>query len=1029
MILDYTVDEPLNREPAVHELVESFITKKNGYDRNHGPIPHLEVENHVINIDGDVWKPLELTVDQLKTEYPQHDLISALQCAGNRRHTMRTLLKEVDGIDWGDAAVMNCKWRGPRLRDILIDAGVSRKTGHVAFSCYQTRVQGAHCYGIADDGKMNDETLTPNHGFPVRVIVPGVSGCRSVKWLDRITVQPEESTNLYQRYDYKRLPPEATDREAAQKYWDITPALQDMPINSVIAIPKTGQTVTLSPSGNIEIKGYALPQAHQGPVVKVEVSTDEGCTWQNAEITAGGEGESKWAWSLWKATVRLKKGKCRRLLSRATDSGGNVQNAWPQWNLRGVGVPQADRTAEFEVLFDMLHGINDRELEAPTITPDLVTDGDATTFDSSLAQVGESDNSVDKTPNPSKRNRLSSLKRTTKAKTKSLFIGKDVYTIGNSKEEEKAQVMKDIENDPAFNTSHLVSKERVSVGGAAGKTRGALRSVGKSVMHPKDAIKSKAKKTTAGQLSKTERPYLSQEADLDFLQAHDDLRRAESASSSRPDISDEEIDPLISEHKNKLREMEAYRESLQAAWITSRHVRRVRVVPKRHITFPNNEYFVERDERGNVNLIYYTQDFSAQYIDEFDELPFDIDSLRLYVERFVMASAPWQSWAMNVRTVYRWENPKTTTKWFALYLVLWYTQHMMAFFYAYILYIVLKNWYYPTNAESLRGSMERAHDSRSKAYKFGELIDKHGRHNWLEPVMNDLGPSIQVQLGDLANMLEVFSNFYHWKNPRKTRATLIFFASCLLVSLFADMAFCMKIVWFIVGGSFFLCWPIASLYPKYRYLVSPFKWVLWDIPTHAEWSLQYLRRQAQSTREQLIKVKIGDGLARESANPVNDKYNGHITALPRIKVDNDTSSVKEEEEEEDDADSDSDSRWQSACSTTSVLEASDIRSFRARSKGITGRLIIFSNGVRFSRSAKKKEIWRVRFIELSEMRKVQGSGVSNLVWSPDQLVIKSVDGREFNIEGMKARDDVFNTIIAFSGLQWQSLQIRHEKKG
>ena len=79
------------------------------------------------------------------------------------------------------------------------------------------------------------------------------------------------------------------------------------------------------------------------------------------------------------------------------------------------------------------------------------------------------------------------------------------------------------------------------------------------------------------------------------------------------------------------------------------------------------------------NLIYYTQDFSAQYIDDFDELPFDVDSSRHYIERLVMASAPWQSWAMDVRAVYRWESPRTTAKWLALYLVLWYTEHMMGF--------------------------------------------------------------------------------------------------------------------------------------------------------------------------------------------------------------------------------------------------------------------------------------------------------------------------------------------------------------
>ena len=147
--------------------------------------------------------------------------------------------------------------------------------------------------------------------------------------------------------------------------------------------------------------------------------------------------------------------------------------------------------------------------------------------------------------------------------------------------------------------------------------------------------------------------------------------------------------------------------------------------------------------------------------------------------------------------------------------------------------------------------MQRALDSQGTAIRFGEIIDKHGRDSWLEPLIDELGPYVQLQLGDVANMLEVFHklvrqtslkshftndtySFYHWKSPRKTAASLGFIAACLLVSVFADMAFCMRIVGFIAGGAFFVCWPISSLYPEYRYLISPFKWVLWDIPTHGQ---------------------------------------------------------------------------------------------------------------------------------------------------------------------------------------------------
>ena len=79
------------------------------------------------------------------------------------------------------------------------------------------------------------------------------------------------------------------------------------------------------------------------------------------------------------------------------------------------------------------------------------------------------------------------------------------------------------------------------------------------------------------------------------------------------------------------------------------------------------------------NLIYYTQDFCTQYIDDYDKLPYDINGFKHHVERLLVASAPWQSWAMDVRAVYRWEDPKKTGKWLVLFIVLWYTEHVGGF--------------------------------------------------------------------------------------------------------------------------------------------------------------------------------------------------------------------------------------------------------------------------------------------------------------------------------------------------------------
>ncbi|KAL4967227.1 putative sulfite oxidase [Aspergillus stella-maris] len=361
---EYSTEKPLNREPPVKELVSQFQTPANkSYDRNHGPIPHLDATKHTIKIDGLVPNPLELSISQLANDFPQHEIWCALECAGNRRHTMRTMLKEVEGIDWGDAAVMNCKWKGPRLRDVLEHAGVSesdvdgdgkREGQHVAFSSYQVECQEEKWFGgsveldraVDAEGdvilalEMNDAPLTPNHGFPIRVVIPGIAGARWVKWLDRITIQDQESSNHYQRRDYKVLPEDAVDKESAEKYWDRTPAMSEVSINSVVAVPEDGESVELNGRGKVTVKGYAVPQGSEGPVVKVQVSGDGGGTWVDAQIgESGPQGRRarRWCWVLWRAEVEVERGSEREVVSRAFDAGGNEQSEHTQWNLRGVG--------------------------------------------------------------------------------------------------------------------------------------------------------------------------------------------------------------------------------------------------------------------------------------------------------------------------------------------------------------------------------------------------------------------------------------------------------------------------------------------------------------------------------------------------------------------------------------------------------------------------------------------------------------------------------------------------------------------
>ena len=118
------------------------------------------------------------------------------------------------------------------------------------------------------------------------------------------------------------------------------------PANSVIAIPQSGDTVRRDAQGKVKVEGYAVPHGDNGPVVKVEVSADDGRTWARAKLVGP---ESKWCWALWSAEIPME-GKGKSILSCVTDAGGNKQESNPQWNLRGVGYNGYGEAKDLEVL-------------------------------------------------------------------------------------------------------------------------------------------------------------------------------------------------------------------------------------------------------------------------------------------------------------------------------------------------------------------------------------------------------------------------------------------------------------------------------------------------------------------------------------------------------------------------------------------------------------------------------------------------------------------------------------------------------
>lgn len=195
-------------------------------------------------------------------------------------------------------------------------------------------------------------------------------------------------------------------------------------------------------------------------------------------------------------------------------------------------------------------------------------------------------------PSPSKRAKLRGLGHKAKEKTKHLLSVGDARSLGG--EEDVAQT---IRADPAFNPGYLRDKEKSSKRRSALNAAASLGSLGRTIIHPVDAVKGKATRTAAGKLSQVQRPYLSKDADLEFLKAHDELDRAESSRNSRRATSDDDDqDSLVVGHRDKVEKLKAQRESLRVAWTTTRFVTRVRVVPKRHFDYPEWQAFIKDAE-------------------------------------------------------------------------------------------------------------------------------------------------------------------------------------------------------------------------------------------------------------------------------------------------------------------------------------------------------------------------------------------------------------------------------------------------
>ena len=333
--------KPFNAETAPDRICATYLTPQSDfYVRSHGEVPKLEAADHRLTIAGRVSRSLNLSMDELRTRFSHRTVTAVMQCAGNRRADMNRAEK-VSGDPWEAGAIGNAEWTGISLAEVLSAAGAEMTDGlHVGFACCdEIKLEGERFhYGVSIPMEkarstdvllawaMNGETLTPEHGYPLRVVVPGYAGVRSAKWLTAIEVRDTPSDNHMQAKDYKLLPPHMTKKTVD---WDAGMTINEMPLTSAICEPARDAKV---PAGQTLVRGYAIASGRG--ISRVDVSIDKGGTWIQAELDS--RTDSPWGWTPWCAQLNLAKG-YHELIVRAWDSAGQTQPALPDdtWNFKG----------------------------------------------------------------------------------------------------------------------------------------------------------------------------------------------------------------------------------------------------------------------------------------------------------------------------------------------------------------------------------------------------------------------------------------------------------------------------------------------------------------------------------------------------------------------------------------------------------------------------------------------------------------------------------------------------------------------
>lgn len=316
-----TGKHPCNVEAPLSALFNAgFLTPQNlFYVRSHGDTPQISIkqgQEWKLRVHGLVENELDFSIQELKEKFQIVTLPVTLVCAGNRRKEQNMVVKGL-GFNWGAAGVSTGLFTGVYLADILdyckpknallsaypsYDKPVPGRARHVIFEGADELPKGK--YGTSqrlswasDRGKgmlvswgLNGEDLSPDHGYPLRLVVPGQIGGRMVKWLQRIEVSDRESQHHLHFFDNKLLPTMVTADQARNedKWWyDPKYIINELNVNAAVCSPAHNDILHLasdeSVAQTVPIEGYAYTGGGRR-ITRVEVTLDDGETWKLCDV-------------------------------------------------------------------------------------------------------------------------------------------------------------------------------------------------------------------------------------------------------------------------------------------------------------------------------------------------------------------------------------------------------------------------------------------------------------------------------------------------------------------------------------------------------------------------------------------------------------------------------------------------------------------------------------------------------------------------------------------------------------------------